>query len=63
MRKFEYLQVDYINYPSPSELNEEGIDGWELILISPIEKAYYDTYLKSYLTKKQYIATFKREIT
>ncbi len=27
MKRFEYQQVDYSNYPSPEELNEEGDEG------------------------------------
>lgn len=62
MKKFEYLQVDYSRYPSPEELNEEGIDGWELILISIVNKTFPYLNLKDYYTKEIYVATFKREL-
>jgi hypothetical protein len=62
MKKFEYLQVDYINYPSPEELNIEGENGWELILISIVNKTFPYLNLKGYYTKEIYIATFKREL-
>lgn len=62
MKKYEYQQIDYSNYPSPEELNEEGINGWELIHIFPTEKKYYDTDLERYFSKKIYVVTFKREI-
>lgn len=28
MKRFEYQQVDYSQYPSPERLNEEGDEGW-----------------------------------
>lgn len=28
MKKFEYQQVEYSQYPSIEELNKEGINGW-----------------------------------
>lgn len=62
MKKFEYLQVDYIGYPSPKELNEEGIDGWELILISIVNKTFPYLNLKDHYTEEVYVATFKREL-
>ena len=62
MKKFEYQRIDYSNYPSPEELNEEGINGWELIHIFPTKKTYFDNHLERYLTKEIYIVTFKREI-
>ena len=62
MKKFEYQQVDYSNYPSPTELNEEGADGWEWIHIHESKKTYYDYELEDYVTKKIYTVTFKREI-
>lgn len=62
MKKFEYLQVDYSRYPSPEELNEEGIDGWELIIISIVNKTFPYLNLKDYYTKEIYVATFKREL-
>ena len=62
MKKIEYQQVDYIQYPSPEELNEEGVDGWEAIFIYEFERNYYDTELESYYRQKIYRVTFKREI-
>lgn len=61
MKKYEYQQVEYNNYPSAEELNEEGMNGWELIQILHTKKTYYDSILSSYLKKDVYIATFKRE--
>ena len=31
MKKFEYLQVKYSEYPSTEQLNVVGVNGWELI--------------------------------
>lgn len=62
MKKFEYLQVEYSKYPSPEELDEEGIDGWELIIISIVNKTFPYLNLKDYYTKEIYVATFKREL-
>lgn len=62
MKKIEYLQVEYSKYPSPEELNEEGVDGWELILISIVNKKFPYLNLKGYYTKEIYVATFKKEL-
>lgn len=62
MKKFEYQQVDYSQYPSPEELNEEGVDGWDAIFIYEFEGNYYDTELESYYRQKIYRVTFKRVI-
>ena len=62
MKKFEYQQVEYSKYPSPEELNEEGMDGWEVIFMDKFEKEVYDPKFHVYYTKKIYRVTFKREI-
>lgn len=62
MKKFEYQEVEYSTYPSPEELNEEGIDGWELIHIFSTKRKYFDADFKYYFMKEIYLATFKREI-
>jgi hypothetical protein len=62
MKRFEYQQIDYNQYPSPEELNEEGDEGWEMICIDEITKKYFDTVLVSSYSKKIYRVTFKREI-
>lgn len=60
MKKIEYKQIEYSDYPSAEELNEKGINGWDLIHIFPTKKKYYDAYSDCY-TKEIYKATFKRE--
>lgn len=62
MRKFEYCQIDYMNYPSEEDLNKLGEIGWELICIETFEKRFFDDDLLYSYTKKIYKATFKREI-
>lgn len=62
MKKIEYQQIEYSQYPSPEELNEEGIDGWDLIQIFPTKKQFFNSDFKCYYTKEIYKATFKREI-
>lgn len=62
MKKFEYLQVEYSKYPSAEELNEEGEEGWEFIVIHQYEKRFFDSELDTYYTREIYLATFKREI-
>ena len=62
MKRFEYKQVNYSNYPSPEELNKEGDNGWEMICLDEITKKYFDTELLSSYSKKIYRVTFKREI-
>ena len=62
MKKIVYRQVDYSHYPSAEELNLEGIEGWELILIFPTEKELFNSDLECYYNVKVYKATFKREI-
>lgn len=62
MKKFEYQQIEYSHYPSLEELNEKGLDGWEIVHIFPIKKRYFDSFLNSYYTKEIYKVTFKREI-
>ena len=52
MKRFEYQQVDYICYPSASELNEKGSDGWEVIFIYEFKKGCYDNELEIYYSKK-----------
>ena len=61
MKKFEYFQVEYSKFPSASELNEEGANGWELIEIHQEDKRFYDCEIESYYIQKIYLATFKRE--
>lgn len=31
MKKFEYFQVEYSKFPSATELNEDGAEGWDLV--------------------------------
>lgn len=62
MKRFEYKQVDYTRYPSASELNEKGNDGWEMIFIYEFKRDNFDDELEIYYTKKMYKVTFKREI-
>lgn len=62
MRKFEYCQIDYMNYPSEENLNKLGEMGWELVCIESFEKKFFDDDLMYSYTKKIYKATFKREI-
>ena len=62
MKKFEYRQVNYSNYPSASELNEKGSDGWEMICMDEITKKYFDNELQSSYSKKIFRVIFKREI-
>ena len=38
LKKFEYLQVEYNNYPTAEELNEKGVEGWEFIIIHQYKK-------------------------
>ena len=62
MKKFEYQQVEYSKFPSPEELDKEGVDGWELIHVHIFKKEFFDCELEYYYSKKIYKATFKREI-
>lgn len=62
MRKFEYYQIDYTNYPSEDDLNKMGKEGCELVCIEPFEKRFFNDDLLYSYTKKIYKATFKREI-
>lgn len=62
MKRFKYQQIDYSNYPSPEELNEEGDEGWEMICMDEITKKYFDTELSSSYSKNIFRVTFKREI-
>lgn len=62
LKKYEYQQVEYSNYPSPEELNEKGIDGWELIQVFSTKRQYFDSDLGYNYTKDVYKAIFKREI-
>ena len=48
--------------PSAKELNEEGIDGWELIHVHKFKKEFFDCDLEYYYSKEVYNVTFKREI-
>ena len=61
MERFEYQQIEYSHYPSPEELDEEGIEGWELIDVFPTKKQFWNPDLEYNYTKKIYKATFKRE--
>lgn len=62
MKKIEYQQIEYSHYPSPEELNEEGIEGWELIYVFPTKKRCWNSDWEYNYTKEIYKATFKREI-
>lgn len=62
MKKIEYQQIEYSHYPSPEELNEEGINGWEFVHILHIKKDYLHSNLTRVFTKETYKVTFKREI-
>lgn len=62
IRKFEYCQIDYMNYPSVEELDKMGKEGWELVCIEFFETKMWDYELESHYTKKFNKATFKREI-
>lgn len=62
MRKFEYCQIDYFNYPSEDDLNKMGKEGCELVCIETFEKKFFDDDLAYSYTKKIHKATFKREI-
>lgn len=62
MRKFEYCQIDYFNYPSEDDLNKMGKEGCELVCIETFEKKFFDDDLTYSYTKKIHKATFKREI-
>lgn len=62
MKKFEYLQVKYIEYPSTEELNVVGVNGWELIHINIIKSNIFDSRFQSFFERTIYQATFKREI-
>ena len=61
MKKFEYCQIDYTNYPSEDDLNKMGEEGWELVCIETFEKKFFDDDLSYSYTKKIHKATFKRE--
>ena len=61
-KKIEYLQVEYSKFPSATELNEEGEDGWDLIEIHQEDKRFYDCEIEYFYIQKIYLATFKREI-
>ncbi len=62
MKKFEYNQVEYRKFPSTTELNKEGVEGWELVEIHQEEKRFYDEDIAYLYTEKIYKATFKREV-
>ena len=62
MKKIEYKEVKYSTYPSPEELNEEGVDGWELVHVFTNERQYFDEDAECYFSEEIYLATFKREI-
>lgn len=62
MKKFEYLQVEYSDYPTAKELNEEGVEGWELIEIHQKERKNFYCEEQTSYTQKIYLVTFKREI-
>ena len=62
MKKFEYLQVEYSKFPSATELNEDGAEGWDLVEIHQEDKRFYDWDIESYYIEKIYLATFKREV-
>ena len=48
MKKFEYLQVKYSEYPSTEQLNVVGVNGWELIQYQKVfmKKRYTKLHLK-----------------
>ena len=62
MKKFEYRQIEYNDYPSTEELNKEGVDGWDLVHIFPTKKYGFDRDLECIYEKDIYKTTFKREI-
>ena len=62
MKLFEYQQVEYSKYPSPEELNEEGANGWEIVLSDKFIKQFWDSDLVCNYKKEIYRVTFKREI-
>ena len=53
MKKFEYLQVEYSHYPSPEELNEEGANGWEFVMIDKFTKQFWTCDWFSFHDTKQ----------
>lgn len=61
-KKFEYQQVEYSKYPSPEELNEEGANGWEIVMIDKFTKQFWDYDLECYYKQEFYRVTFKREL-
>ena len=61
MKKFEYQQVEYSDYPSPEELNEEGVDGWELVHIYSFKRNFFDMDLEMWVSKEIFKVTFKKE--
>lgn len=62
MKRFEYQQVEYSKYPSPEELNEEGENGWEIVLSDKFIKQFWDSDLECHYKQEIYRVTFKREI-
>lgn len=62
MKRYEYQQVEYSKYPSPEELNEEGVNGWEIVMIDKFTKQFWDNNLECYYKQEFYRVTFKREI-
>lgn len=62
MKRFEYLQVEYSKYPTSEELNEEGMEGWELINIHQFKKEFFNNELEFYYDKTIYLVTFKKEV-
>lgn len=61
-KRFVYGEVEYNKYPSPIELNEEGLEGNELVCIHKVKKQFFDNVLEKYYEQEIYKATFKREI-
>ena len=62
MRKFEYKQVNYNEYPVETDLNKEGINGWEIVDIFYFKDAVFDDDEYEYVLEDKIKVTFKREI-
>lgn len=62
MRKFEYCQIDYFNYPSEDDLNKMGKKDVNQYVLKHLKKKFFDDDLAYSYTKKIHKATFKREI-
>ena len=62
MKKFEYKQVDYNEYPIEIDLNKEGIDGWEIVDVFYFKDRIFDYDELGYILGDKFRVTFKREI-